>query len=330
MKHKILKTIGIFAIFICIFTNTQTIFAANNKIQIVKKSEKEYMIYIEGNINSAFEFAFSNDKNPDKSTLVYRNSARDMETDDACYIGYIDEELYDTYFSEDTYIWARTSEDKYIAEGLKVDLKDYITSKDIELANTITKRIHVDTTQSYSKASEMIDDVKVTKSIGKIVVSEKGTTEYILEKVPESGDLYNFMIAVQNVSNGKIGNDYYSKLEASKELASLYNNLIPETNDNNWKEVSGGEILQPEEAHEGWKYVLWLKNTQSGKTKLDAQFLTCFEEYKPEVVSEKIVTKLPVTADDTTLFYILGVLIIFTTITVVTKIIVRKKYTKYN
>ena len=325
MKFKSLKLVAIIVTFICAIAIASSVYATSENMQIVKKAEKEYMIYLENHIDSAYEFAFSNDKSADKNTLTYRNSAKDLADENACHIAYIDEELYGKYFSKDAYLWARTSQGEYIAEGLKIDLKDYLTDKDIDLINTITKRIDVDTTQSYSKPAEMKDDVKVTKTVGKVVVSEKGTTEYILEKVPESGELYNFMVITEKIANGKVGDNYYSKLEASKELTNLYNNLVPDSNDKKWEKVSNGVILQPEEAKEGWKYVLWLKNTNAGEVKQDAQFLTCFEDYKPEVISEKVVTKLPVTADDPTLFIVLGVLAATAIVAIIARIFIGKK-----
>ena len=328
MKFKTLKLMIAALAFLCVIVSTTCVSATNEGMQIVKKTEKEYMIYIQNHIDAEFEFAFTNDKDADKATLTYRNSAKDLTEEDACHIAYIDENLYDTYFSKDTYLWARTSEDKYIAEGLKIDLKDSLTDSDIELANTTTKRIAVDTTQSYAKPAEMKDEVKVTKTVGKVSILEKGTTEYVLEKVPESGDLYNFMLIAEKIANGKAEDNYYTKLEASSELINLYNKLMPATDSNSWTKVENGEVLQPEEAHEGWQYVLWLKNTNDGETKLDAQFLTCFEDYKPEVISEKIVTKLPVTADDPTLFIILGVLIIATVVAVIARVTIGRKEKK--
>lgn len=325
MNFKTLKLMITTIAFLCIVVGASYVCAAGEEMQIIKKAEKEYMIYLNNHIDSTFEFAFSNDKNADEDALIYRNSAKDLTEENACNIAYVDEELYNTYFSKDTYMWAKTSNGEYIAEKLKINLNDSLTDSDLELANTITKRISVDTTQSFAKPEEMKDDVKVTKTVGKVNILEKGTTEYVLEKVPESGDLHNFMIVAEKIAKGETENNYYTKLEASKELVNLYNKLIPNKESKDWVKVENGEVLQPEEAHEGWQYVLWLKNTNNGETKMDAQLLTCFEDYKPEVISEKIVTKLPVTADDPTLFIILGILVATTIIAVVARAVVGKK-----
>ena len=134
-----------------------------------------------------------------------------------------------TYFSKDTYLWARKKNNEYIAEGLKVDISSYLTDEDVELANTITKRIAADTTLSYNKPAEMQGEVKVTKTVGKVVILEEGTTEYVLVKIPESGDYYDYMKLAEKIANGKV-NDFYSKLQVAEEFSKLYNKLVPKNN----------------------------------------------------------------------------------------------------
>lgn len=310
MKHLILKLIIAIVIFVTLLTCATSIFATNEEIQILKKSDKEYMLYLEGNLSDAFEFAFSNAKEADKEALMYKNSATDTAEAGANYIAYVDEELYNTYFTKPTYIWVRAMDGTYIAESVLVDLADVMTDAEVELANTITKRIDVDTTQTFDKPAEMVDGVKQTKTVGKVEVKEKGNTYYQLVKVPTNGDYYDFMKIAEKIANNKVKDNMYSKLETAKQFSNLYEKLLPDVNDTKWALVEDNQILQPEEAKQGEQYILWLKNKQDNKTELDAQFLTCFEDYKPEVISEKIVTKLPVTADDPTLFIILAALVV--------------------
>ncbi len=311
-KQTIMKWMLVVAIFIILLTNATSIFASNEGMQIVQKNEKEYMIYIQNNTSNAFEFAFSNDKNANKDDLAYRNAATDTTESNANYIAYVDEDLYNTYFSKNTYIWARDEEGKYFVEASLVNLGNSIKDNEIETTNTMTKRISVDMTQTYEKPAEIKNDVKITKTVGKVVIKEDGTTKYQLVKVTDTGDYANFVKEIERIASGKVVNDYYAKLETSKEVADLYNKLIPKANDKNWETVKNNEILQPEEAKKDEQYVLWLKNENNGETKLDVQVLTCFEDYKPEVISEKIATKLPKTSDDPTLFIILAILLVAT------------------
>lgn len=311
MKNLKLKLVVATISFLILLSCMTSIFAANEEIQILKKSDKEYMIYLEGNLSNAFEFTFSNEKDADKELLIYKNSATDSAEENSNYIAYVDEEIISSYnFSKPTYLWARTMDGTYIAEAVLINLTDVVLEEDVELANTITKRIDVDTTQTFDKPAEMIDGVKQTKTVGKVEVKEKGNTYYQLVKVPESGDCYNFMKIAEKIANNKVEDNFYAKLEVAKEFSSLYEKLLPAVDDTNWALVKDNQILQPEEAKQDEQYILWLKNESDNKTTLDAQFLTCFEDYKPEVISEKIVTKLPVTADDPTLFIILGALVV--------------------
>ena len=247
-----------------------------------------------------------------------------MQGEEANSIAYVDSELYGTYFSKDAYLWARTSDGKYIVEAESVDLKSALTENDIETANSMTKRISVDTKQIYEKPVENVDGVKITKTVGKVVVTEEGKTAYQLIKVEETGETAEFAKMINDLAAGKTGENYYEEIEISKEFLDLYNKLLPAYGDKKWAEPTNNEILQPEEAKENDEYIIFLKNEQNGKTTYDVQLLKSFEDYKPEVISEKVVSKLPVTADDPTLFIILGILVVAIVVVVIAKIFVNK------
>lgn len=326
MKRSTLKLMVAILVFILLLANTTSILATNDEtMQILKKADKEYMIYLKNHLGVSFEFAFSNDKNANKETLGYKNAATDTAEAGANYIAYIDEDLYNTYFTQPTYLWARTLGGNYFIEGIEVKIAEALTDNEVDLANHITKTIAVDTTQTFDKPAEMIEGVKTTKTVGKVTVQEEGTTDYQLIKVPKNGSYYEFMKLAEKIANNKIENNIYAELEVAKEFSKLYQELMPEVNNANWVTVENNEILQPEEAKEGEQYILWLKNKQGNDVKLDAQFLTCFEDYKPEVISEKVVTKLPVTADDPTLFIILAILIVALVVVGIVKITAGKK-----
>ena len=328
MKHLKLKLmVAIIVLFLLLISST-SIFASNEQIQILQKSDKEYMLYLENHLADSFEFAFSNDKNANKELLMYKNAATDTAEADANYIAYVDEELFNSYYlTTETYIWARTMEGTYFVEGILVDLTDSVTDADVELANTITKRIDVDTTQTFDKPAEMIDGVKQTKTVGNAIVLEEGNTYYQLAKVTENSDYSRFMKIAEQIANSKVEKNFYAELEVAKEFANLYKKLVPDENNTGWIPVKDNEILQPEEAKQDEQYILWLKN-ENNKITLDAQFLTCFEDYKPEVISEKVVTKLPVTADDPTLFIILAVLVVAFVVVGILRIFAGTKTTK--
>ena len=94
----------------------------------------------------------------------------------------------------------------------------------------------------------------------------------------ETGDVAEFAKIVEEIVNGKIESNYYSKLELTNKLLTLYNKLLPSASDKNWIEASNNEILQPEDAKEDEEFIVWIKNENGGTVKYDVQFLTSFEE----------------------------------------------------
>lgn len=307
-KTKLTVSIIIAILFISILGMIYTVNGANENIQIIKKSGNEYLIYISEHMDSQFEFAFSNDQGADKETLGYKSSILDS-TSEKNNVAYIDNSLYTTYFSGKTYFWARDLSGKYFAEKVEVDLSKAIEESNVNLINNLTKIIKVDTKNTIT-TSEVVNEVKVTKTVGKVDVLEEGTTYYQLIKLPASEDYNEFMKTAEKIANDKIENNMYAKLEVANKFSNYYNRLVPDIDDANWIKVNNNTILQPEESHNGEQYILWLKTENNRENKIDVQFLTCFEDYKPEVISEKITTKLPVTYDNPILFIILAVLVV--------------------
>lgn len=307
-KTKLTVSIIIAILFISILGMIYTVNGANENIQIIKKSGNEYLIYISEHMDSQFEFAFSNDQGADKETLGYKSSILDS-TSEKNNVAYIDNSLYTTYFSGKTYFWARDLSGKYFAEKVEVDLSKAIEESNVNLINNLTKIIKVDTKNTIT-TSEVVNEVKVTKTVGKVDVLEEGTTYYQLVKLPASEDYNEFMKTAEKIANDKIENNMYAKLEVANKFSNYYNRLVPDIDDANWIKVNNNTILQPEKSHNGEQYILWLKTENNRENKIDVQFLTCFEDYKPEVISEKITTKLPVTYDNPILFIILAVLVV--------------------
>ena len=307
-KTKLTVSTIIAILFISILGMIYTVNGANENIQIIKKSGNEYLIYISEHMDSQFEFAFSNDQGTDKETLGYKSSILDS-TSEKNNVAYIDNSLYTTYFSGKTYFWARDLSGKYFAEKVEVDLSKAIEESNVNLINNLTKIIKVDTKNTIT-TSEVVNEVKVTKTVGKVDVLEEGTTYYQLVKLPASEEYNEFMKTAEKIANDKIENNMYAKLEVANKFSNYYNRLVPDIDDANWIKVNNNTILQPEESHNGEQYILWLKTENNRENKIDVQFLTCFEDYKPEVISEKITTKLPVTYDNPILFIILAVLVV--------------------
>lgn len=328
MKPLKLKWVVTIIIILAITLGIQSmVLATNEEIQILKKSDSEFILYLKNHMESEFEFSFSNDQPEDvvKENLRYRKSGTDS-IEDGNHIVYIDSELYTTYFSKPTYLWARTLSGEYFVEGIEIDLNDFVTDEDVEFINNMTEVIEVDTTNTLVTEEE-IDDVKITRTIGKIDIKEEGTTYYQIVNLPASEEYNEFMEIAETIANNQIPSGFYERLEITNKFSKLYNQLVPEIEDANWIEVTDNTILQPEDSEEGEQYIVWLKNEQEGEeTKIDVQFMTSFEDYKQEVINEQITTKLPVTYDNPILFILLAILVIlFIALLGIKAIINRKK-----
>ena len=308
LKLKMFATILLIVSMLCIMQ--PSIFATNENIAVLKKSDKEYLLYLEENQNNEFEFALSNDKNVDKNSLSYKICAQDTSNEDKNNIAYIDETLFDKYLNSPTYIWVRNLDGDYLVEGVELNLKECVQDEDIDLTNEITKKIAVNTKNTVTTQEE-INDIKVTKTVGKVDVSEDGENYYCLVKLPNTDDYNKFMKIAEQISNNKVENNMYKQLKVAGEFAKLYEKLVPDENSNEWVKVENRQILQPENSKNGDQYILWINNVNSkGGVKFDVQFLTCFEDYKNEVISEKVTTVLPKTYDSPILLVIFGILVI--------------------
>ena len=303
------KRILIILVFILLISMSTSVLATNEKIQILEDSKNCYMIYLQENLKESFEFAISSNPNETKENLQFKNSATDEIGKNANYIAYIDEETYNNLQGKEIYLWARKSENDYIVEKYKIDLKSAISKSNVELVNNITKTINVETS-NVETSKENVDGVIITKTVGMIEVKEEGKNYYSLIKLPNGKDYNKFIELVEKLSLSNTLNTF-DKLNLTQEFVTLYEKLLPSKDSKDWIEAQENKIMQPEDSKENDKYIVFLKNENNeGNVKYDVQFLTCFEDYKQEVVSQKIESKLPITYDNPILFIILGILII--------------------
>ena len=81
---------------------------------VLKKADKEFLIYYKDICNDEFEFAFSVDNSQPADDLFTR-SAKDQADEGALDVAYIDATLYDTYFATNkAYIWIRHNKDQMV------------------------------------------------------------------------------------------------------------------------------------------------------------------------------------------------------------------------
>lgn len=295
---------------------------------VLKKANKEFLIYYKDICNDEFEFAFSLDKSQPTDDLFTR-SAKDQADEGALDVAYIDATLYDTYFATNkAYIWIKDNNDQMVVSADLVDLTDALNDGMIELVNNTTKRIDVDTTQTH-ETHEMVDGVDTTVTTGKVVVDEKGGAKYsyTLTRLTDTTTKANKLFDLAEALKEDIS-DTYTNLSLSKQFYDLYMELMPTNSE--WTEVENSEILQPDNTVEGDKYIVYLKEETADSITVDAKFLTCVYkadegvEQKEETITETV--KLPVTFDSgTILFIILGIIVLALVIFAIIRVKANKK-----
>ena len=325
MKKSLAQKVMLFlAVTIITITLLQSFsLAKSENVQMIKKSEKEYIIYVSNLIGSEFEFSFANKKDESKENLVFTNSALDQE-DNGNNIAYIDETIYNNYFDgkKETYLWVKQGTE-YKVEAEKINLKDALTEEDIQELNNATKKIPVKFGE-LNLPAETVDGVKITRRMGTINIEDNSETEYsykMLKSTEESK--VEELINLANEMNKLDEKNTYDKLSIYGQFKSLYEELKP----SDWWNVAENNVIkQPQESKKGEQYLVWIKNEQT----TDVQIMTCNDDYTPEYENKKIInkviTKLPITGESLALYITAAILIVL----IVTVAILKVKNNKSN
>ena len=300
-----------------------SIYATNEDIEIVQKSNNDYLIYVRDNLNTDFKFAFSNNKNEDRALLTFKKAETDSTEEGANKIAFVNSTTINL-FTTPTYMWVKDSNENYIIDGIQVDLKEGITEEKLRNISNITKVIPVDTKQTNTTETE-VDGKKITTTVGKVVLPKtQGNYEYIIVKLPYTAEYEKLMKLAMRISKFNNETDMYTKISIYKDFNKLIEELRPNFT-SNWTKVENNEIEQPKDAEDGTQYVLWINENNENDSKQDVQFLTSNKEVSEEKVIEKITTKLPVTYDNNILLIVLVILVIVAIIVCVRIKILSKK-----
>lgn len=301
--------------------------ATNNNIQMLKKEEHKYILYISNLLEEKFEFAFSNKEDENKEDLVFRESALD-KVENGNNIAYIDSEIYTTYFEnkEETFMWVLQNEE-YKIEAQKINLEKALSEQEIRSLNEITLIIPV-TVGEKELPEENENGVKITRKIGTLIINsdENATYSYQMFKVNNKTDekeLINLANTINNIE--KTDSNIFEKLLIYNNFKELYTKLKPSEQDSNWVDIEEGNIIeQPLNSKAGDQYIVWIKSETENDAFIDVQIMTCKDEYTPEYETQertiKETSKLPITGDSIVLFVIAGALIILILIVVVFKV----------
>lgn len=313
------KIIFISLILLAVFLMPISIYAANENIEILVTETGDGIIYIKDHLTKKFEFAFSNEENPDINTLQFKNSETDS-SEEGNYIAYINTEIQNDYFADDTkpvYFWAKDSQGKMFIEGIEFEKENQtVRQEDIDYIEELTKKIETKISSETTETTE--NDVKITTTVGKLEVIGEGPFVYQLIK-PETEEYQKFIKLAERMSKIKAV-DAYTELKTYREFIEVYTDLLLNLDQEEWKEATKNIVYQPEDAQNGEQYVVWLIDKSKAKdefAELDVQILTSIREESQEVIKEKVTTRLPVTYDNNTLLIVLGALVIATVVVLI-------------
>lgn len=316
------KLLGILAIFLFIAVVPIAVLATNENISVVNSSENEYIIYIKGYTDKSFKYAFSNnaEANPKGMDLTYINSISDLRGNQAAFI---DAKTYEKLFKENQpiFMWAKDEEENLILERVQLDFTNSLTKENIDIVEKTTKRIAVEIAETKTATDstdpireENVEGVTETAKVGYVKITDNKDATYYYQRVKttDSAEISKLMELSEKINKEYDGMDMYEKVQINEEFYNLYSKLV---NEAEWQEVTNMEVKQPEESTAGDKYIVFLKKVDSNQeTTVDAQFLTAYDDYQPNVVKEQKITqettKLPITYDSIVLFIILAAVVV--------------------
>ena len=327
MNKFSIKLLSVLAIILFVAVIPVVVVATNENLSVVSttttdadENEKtEYIIYIKDYTDKKFKYALSNNANPEVMDLVYINSITDLGENQ---VAFIDAETYDKLFNQNQtiYMWAKDENENLILNGIQLDLTKSFSKEEIDSVESITKRISVDiadtgeaTDATDPVREEDVDGVKETAKVGyvKITDNEDATYYYQTVKTADSTEFATLMQLAEKINTEYDNLDMYEKVQLGEEFYNVYAKLVEEAN---WQEVENMTINQPEQSVAGDEYVVLLKKVDGTQEIIDAQFLTAYDDYKPNVVKEQVVTqettRLPITYDSIALIVVLAVIVI--------------------
>ena len=222
MKNSSFKVVGIIlAIILAIAIMPSFVQAAeiNTNAVILEKASGEKIIYIKDLNSTEFKYAFSDSQ--DDSSLVYKTCLTDSNGEKVASL-----ESGKTY----KYMFI-TEEEK--TSVIELDSLKSITEEEISNVEQLTKIISVKTDESKSESSTAEDGTTITKTRGKIVITEEGDYKYqyqLIEILDTNGstetlnqtavELYDELVVVENAET------MYDKLVAEITIRDDYAELL--------------------------------------------------------------------------------------------------------
>lgn len=318
MKKQLYRIITIVLLAFSILAITQMAVYAQEetKVSLLKTSEESYIIYIEETLNTEFLFSFSDNAEVEEEELIF--SASGLDSHEAN-VAYMTKDMAESFENGKAYMWVEVNEE---LKTYEIDLKQAVTSEEIEFVNATTSRIEVNTDGSEN-VSQYVNGVKITHSQGSVKIAEEGNAfSYHMVKVSDD-ETTNFVELANKIMNSESLTNY-ERITLIREFNVTYAEILEGIEE--WVEVPANKkILQPQETEKGDIYLVWLRDDTTGEH--DVQILVCDENQDIEVEEAKRVivyetTKLPVTYD--TIITLIIALVIIVAI-IIALLIVKKK-----
>ena len=318
INQKIIKLLSTITIMASIILTPIIVMAANGSVVLVENKDNEYIIYIKDYTNKQFKYAFTNNASPNEMDIAYINSISDLGGNQTAFL---DTETYEKLKNQPIYIWAKDEEENLILERVQLDFTNSLTKENIDIVEKTTKRIAVEIAETKTATDstdpireENVEGVTETAKVGYVKITDNKDATYYYQRVKttDSAEISKLMELSEKINKEYDGMDMYEKVQINEEFYNLYSKLV---NEAEWQEVTNMEVKQPEESTAGDKYIVFLKKVDSNQeTTVDAQFLTAYDDYQPNVVKEQKITqettKLPITYDSIVLFIILAAVVV--------------------
>lgn len=295
------------------------VLAVNEGIQLVKATNGNIVIYVDGLEKNDFAYALSNKEGATEGELTYKKSVLDSEnSEEANQVAVVTpDEL-----SQNDYLYVKKNgEDEAKTIQINADVNNMFTQEEMDLVENTTKRIATEVSVAESplnSRNEVSDGVTKTYEVGglKITDDQNATYSYVMVKLPAEG--YSNL---QNLADELNKNDktVCEKIQLANEFYDQYQELLDNANaENSWKAVENMQILQNEDYANNEQYIVLLKKVAlDGTTTYDAKFMNTYFKNEETVipastqeVKKQETSKLPITGDSIALFVILAALII--------------------
>lgn len=271
-------------------------------IALVKTSDTSYIIYPK-NFTDTFKYMITEENvEPDS----YDVSSLDANGNNVATLN-----IGDFNQTDSLYLWIKDSNNNIYMKNVDImESMDYEKLVDI---NTITKRINVDTDEIKMTVTDNKNQTS-TITVGKTVIIDDNDKnyEYCLKEEVSNADVKELIELVDIINSFDENTDMYTIVTSYKRISELYENVY---NSSTFKVVENMEILQPEDAKDGEKYILVLKKLDGDiEITSDIQILISKRHYDEginQIVTQEIVkkaVKLPVTGDN--IFLIIGFLLL--------------------